>query len=92
MSAQVSYSAGPQSWQQRAACRGPHAQVIFYPPVRSERKDEKAARERQAKAICAACPVAAECLDYALNRREQHGIWGGLTELERRAAFPARSA
>ena len=44
-----------------------------------------AARERDAKAICASCAVAPECLEYALKIREAHGIWGGTTELERRA-------
>ena len=39
-------------WQARAACRGPHASV-FFPPPQFERKDEKAAREEQAKTICA---------------------------------------
>ena len=42
-------------------------------------------RERQAKAVCATCPVHKECLDFALRIREPHGIWGGLNEIERRA-------
>lgn len=37
-----------------------------------------------AKAVCAACPVRAECLDHALTRSEPHGVWGGLTVRERR--------
>ena len=72
-----------ETWQLRAACRGPAAR-FFFPPTRSERKDEKADREDRAKAICAECSVRAECLDYALRIREPHGIWGGLTEVERR--------
>ncbi len=39
----------------------------------------------RAKAICAVCPVKAPCLQYALEIREPHGIWGGLNELERKA-------
>ena len=39
----------------------------------------------EAKAICAGCPVRVECLDFALAGRERFGIWGGLTEKERRA-------
>jgi WhiB family redox-sensing transcriptional regulator len=70
-------------WQARAACRGPHASV-FFPPPQFERKDEKAAREEQAKAICATCPVREPCLAYALRIREPHGIWGGMSEAERR--------
>ena len=72
-----------ETWQLRAACRGPAAR-FFFPPTRSERKDEKADREERAKAICAECAVRADCLDYALRIREPHGIWGGLTEVERR--------
>ena len=39
----------------------------------------------EAKAICARCPVIAECLAYALEQREDFGIWGGKDERERRA-------
>lgn len=41
-------------------------------------------REKRAKEICLECGVRDDCLDYALSIREQHGIWGGLTENERR--------
>lgn len=74
-------------WQDRAACRGPHTS-LFFPPSHFERKDDKEARESQAKAICAACPVRKPCLAYALRIREPHGIWGGLNEVERRALSP----
>ena len=81
-------NAGPagksREWQIRAACRGPQA-VVFFPPSLGERRDEKSFREARAKAICAECPVVEECLAYALAIREQHGIWGGLSEIERRA-------
>ena len=40
--------------------------------------------ERQAKQVCAACPVRAECLDYALRVNEPLGVWGGLDPIERR--------
>ncbi len=72
-----------RAWQLRAACRGPLAQVFFAPP-RTERKAERASREERAKAICDACPVTEPCLSYALEIREVHGIWGGLTEMERK--------
>lgn len=70
-------------WQWRAACRGEEA-ALFFAPNYPEPKDEREARERQAKAICAVCPVRMECLEYAVRIREPHGIWGGLNEIERR--------
>lgn len=72
-----------EAWQRHAACKGPNAE-LFFPPAASERKEERLDREREAKAICATCPVSAECLRYALRIREAHGIWGGTTEVERR--------
>ena len=74
----------PEDWQTGAACRGQSA-VIFFAPTHFERKEARAARERQAKAVCSACPVRKECLNFALRLREPHGIWGGLSEMERRA-------
>lgn len=71
-------------WRDRAACKGPQA-AMFYPPLTFERRDEKATREAAAKAICARCPVRRECLDCAISTHEPHGIWGGLSECERRA-------
>ena len=70
-------------WQYRAACRGPQSS-IFFPPARLERRPDKRRREQRAKEICSDCPVQSECLNYAVAIREQHGIWGGLTEKERR--------
>lgn len=45
---------------------------------------EKGGASRDAKAVCAKCTVAAECLDWALAHNERFGIWGGLSERERR--------
>ena len=72
-----------ETWQIKAACRGPHAS-LFFPPAYFERKDEKEVREANAKSICGQCRVRRNCLDYAIRIREPHGIWGGLTENERR--------
>lgn len=77
-------------WQ-KAACRGPQA-AVFFPPSHFERKDEKDEREERAKAICAACAVRKPCLDYAVEIREPHGIWGGLNETERKALIGRRAA
>jgi WhiB family transcriptional regulator, redox-sensing transcriptional regulator len=79
-----------ESWQQRAACRGPQKSV-FFPPSHFERKDEKEHREANAKRICAECAVRGECLDFALSIHETHGIWGGLNEIERRPLLIKRA-
>ena len=78
-------------WQFKAACRGPQA-AVFFPPSSFERKDEKDEREARAKAICNACAVRKPCLQYALDIREPHGIWGGLNELERKQALARQGA
>ncbi|MFV1991176.1 MAG: WhiB family transcriptional regulator [Acidimicrobiales bacterium] len=72
-------------WQRKAACRGPQSEV-FFPPPRFERKVERRERELMAKAICQSCSVRTDCLAYAVRIEEQHGIWGGLNESERRFA------
>jgi WhiB family redox-sensing transcriptional regulator len=64
-----------QPWYERAACLGTDA-AAFFP--------EKGGSTRAAKRICATCSVTAECLDYAINNDERFGIWGGLSERERR--------
>lgn len=85
----VSAQSVEETWELKAACRGPHAGV-FFPPSYTERKDEKNERESRAKAICRACGVREECLQYALSIREAHGIWGGLNEQERRQLLAKR--
>ena len=62
-------------WRERAACRGSDL-VVFFPG-----RGESAGPARQ---VCAACPVRQPCLDYAITNQITHGIWGGLTERERR--------
>ncbi len=80
----MSAQTADNSWQMKAACRGPQA-AVFFPPPQFERKDEKLDREARAKDICATCSVKEPCLDYAVSIREPHGIWGGLNESERKA-------
>ncbi len=82
---------GDVSWRVYGACRGDNA-VHFFAPPHFERKPEKDLREGQARALCRACPVRQECLDYALTVGESHGIWGGLNELERRRLLRRRTA
>jgi WhiB family transcriptional regulator, redox-sensing transcriptional regulator len=79
-----------ETWQVKAACRGPQA-TAFFPPSHAERKDEKAARELRAKSICAGCHVCQDCLAYAVRIREPHGIWGGMSEAERKLLLERRA-
>ena len=72
------------TWQQTSACRSGSAAADFYPPMHTERKHERLARERRAKSVCAACPVRTECLEHAVEVDERYGIWGGLNQDERR--------
>jgi WhiB family transcriptional regulator, redox-sensing transcriptional regulator len=75
---------GHLDWRRRAACRGADPE-LFFPEGTSSPALRAAA---QAKQICAACPVRALCLDWALSRGGGFGIWGGRTEEERRG-FPS---
>jgi len=65
---------------------------VFFPPPQFERKHERAERELRAKDICSTCSVATDCLEYAIEIREPHGIWGGHNEAERRVVLEARTA
>jgi WhiB family transcriptional regulator, redox-sensing transcriptional regulator len=67
-------------WQHRAACRDEDPELFF--PV--SELGPGARQVARAKAVCARCPVRAECLAYALEYGLDHGIFGGLTERERR--------
>jgi WhiB family redox-sensing transcriptional regulator len=78
-----------RSWQLDGLCRGNHSH-LFFPPSAVERKVERERREGKAKAICAVCAVRGACLDFALEIREPYGIWGGLTETERRQTLARR--
>ena len=70
-------------WRELGLCRGLDPE-IFYPP-----EDDDIAAE-PAKEICAACPVREACLEHAIARREKIGVWGGLTERERRRLIRQR--
>jgi WhiB family redox-sensing transcriptional regulator len=62
-------------WQDRALCAQTDPEAFF---------PEKGGSTREAKKICLGCEVRAECLEYALAHDERFGIWGGLSERERR--------
>ena len=80
-----------RSWQMRGLCRGNHS-YLFFPPSQVERKEERERREHKAKAICGVCPVQEDCLNFAVEIKEPYGIWGGLTETERRQVISKRAA
>lgn len=63
------------SWQERALCAQTDPEAFF---------PEKGGSTREAKKVCVSCEVRAECLEYALENDERFGIWGGLSERERR--------
>jgi WhiB family redox-sensing transcriptional regulator len=67
-------------WRDNAACRDADPD-LFFPAddIRSAR-----AQVKTAKLICRGCPVRTTCLSWALGSGQEHGIWGGLTEDERR--------
>lgn len=62
-------------WQERALCAQTDPESFF---------PEKGGSTREAKKVCLACEVRSECLEYALANDERFGIWGGLSERERR--------
>jgi WhiB family transcriptional regulator, redox-sensing transcriptional regulator len=63
------------SWQDRALCAQTDPEAFF---------PEKGGSTREAKRVCRSCDVRTECLEYALQHDERFGIWGGLSERERR--------
>jgi WhiB family redox-sensing transcriptional regulator len=66
---------GDRSWQGRANCAGVDPDLFF---------PQRGASTREAKAVCGGCVVREDCLEYALSNGEKFGIWGGLSERERR--------
>ncbi|MFN6547222.1 WhiB family transcriptional regulator [Mycolicibacterium nivoides] len=70
------------SWRARAACRGADPTLFFKPD--NEPRARAAHRERLAKQICHTCPVMLACRSHSVHAGESHGIWGGLTAIERR--------
>ena len=81
----------PEDWQLHAACRG--RQGLFFPPDdETETRIERRRREAKAKTICTGCVVRLECLEEAMTQGERFGVWGGMTERERRAAMNGRGS
>ena len=74
----------PAFWSQGKCRDYPHS---WFFPERGAQADSQAA-----KAVCAECPVRAECLNYALENCERFGVWGGKSEKQRRRMRIARRA
>lgn len=64
-----------RSWQDYANCLGVDPDLFF---------PERGASTREAKEVCRGCVVREDCLEYALQNGEKFGIWGGMSERERR--------
>ncbi|MBV7247707.1 MULTISPECIES: WhiB family transcriptional regulator [Streptomyces] len=70
-----------ENWRLHAACREEDPDLFF--PIGST--GPAVVQEAEAKTVCRSCPVQAACLEWALENRQDSGIWGGLSENERRA-------
>jgi WhiB family transcriptional regulator, redox-sensing transcriptional regulator len=75
MMIQLDVDAGDRRWQERANCLGVDPDLFF---------PERGASTKEAKAVRGGCEVKTECLEYALRHGEKFGIWGGMSERERR--------
>lgn len=71
-----------EPWMFEGACVDHSRPDIFFPARETDRKGRPARKVLEAKAVCATCPVTAQCLEFALASGSL-GIWGGLTESER---------
>jgi WhiB family redox-sensing transcriptional regulator len=67
-------------WAAQGACRGSDPDALFV----------QGAAQNRAKVVCLSCPVRTECLADALDSRIEFGVWGGMTERERRALLKRR--
>lgn len=65
----------PPPWSASALCSQTDPEMFF---------PEKGGSSKSAKSVCRACPVRVECLEYALEHDESFGVWGGLSDRERR--------
>ena len=74
--------AGDEAWRLDALCAETDPEAFF---------PEKGGSTRDAKKVCTGCPVRAQCLEFALESDERFGIWGGLSERERRRVRLQRS-
>ena len=77
-------------WQLDSACRGLDSDIFYHPD--GERGSARERRVSTAKAICAACPVMAQCRAHALKTKEPYGVWGGLGEEDREVIYAQQAS
>ena len=76
----IAYTEVAQAWTSRSACTSGDPDDLFV----------SGAAQNRAKVVCQGCPVRTECLADALDNRVEFGVWGGMTERERRALLRRR--
>lgn len=77
LTTKLAFDESDRAWMLEAKCLDADPEAFF---------PEKGGSTREAKRICGVCPVRNECLEHALAHEERFGIWGGLSERERRRA------
>ncbi|MFG2881426.1 WhiB family transcriptional regulator [Streptomyces sp. NPDC048297] len=75
-------------WQRHALCRDMDSSVFFSPP--GEHRTDRQAREKKARDVCRRCSVQEACAWTAMAGPEPYGVWGGLSEGERRQLLQLR--
>lgn len=75
LDARLALDGDEETWMIRARCLDADPEAFF---------PEKGGSTREAKRICGVCPVREECLEYSIEHEQRFGIWGGLSERERR--------
>ena len=73
-------STGVKDWAQQGVCSKAEPDALFV----------RGAAQHAAKQVCVGCPVIAECLADSLDNRTDFGVWGGMTERQRRALLKRR--
>jgi WhiB family redox-sensing transcriptional regulator len=88
LASSLALGAADYRWRDHALCRDTDPELFF--PVGTTGK--AMAQIDQAKQVCGECPVAIPCLEFALDTNQDSGIWGGLSEEDRRTIRRQRAA
>ena len=80
MTETLTFDTSTADWTAQALCNSGDPDVLF----------QRGAAQNLAKLVCRGCPVRAQCLADALDNRVEFGVWGGMTERERRALLRRR--